>query len=141
MNRSILLFLGLYMGLTTLHHVEGYEIAYDVGYSAISLSALVISITFLWLWRVRATPMALGMALSWAGSFGLVGFWWVFTQIGRQPVRLLERDVLFLFIALYLAGAILHIRVISAAYLRTRTVFWGIVLGLSAVSVGLSLTL
>ena len=138
MNRSILLFLSIYVLLTTTHRTAGFEMAYDIGYSAISLTALVISITFLWLWRVRATPMALGMALSWAGCFGLVGFWWVFSQIGRNPSALLELDILFLFIALYLAGGILHLRVISSAYLQTRTVFWGILMGIGIVSLTLS---
>ena len=139
MNRSILVLLGLYVALTTVHRTAGFELAYDIGYSALSLTALVISITFLWLWRVRATPMALGMALSWAGCFGLVGFWWVFSQIGRRPVGLPERDLLFFFISLYLAGGILHIRMISAAYLRTRTVFWGTMAGLLILSITLSL--
>jgi hypothetical protein len=29
--------------------------------------AALIAATFLWLWWVRATPLALGMALSWSG--------------------------------------------------------------------------
>jgi hypothetical protein len=37
------------------------------GYGALSASAALISATFLWLFWVRATPLALGMVLSWAG--------------------------------------------------------------------------
>ncbi len=37
------------------------------GYAAVAAMAALISATFLWLWWVRATPLALGMALSWAG--------------------------------------------------------------------------
>jgi hypothetical protein len=37
------------------------------GYAAVAAMAALIAATFLWLWWVRATPLALGMALSWAG--------------------------------------------------------------------------
>lgn len=38
------------------------------GFGGVAAMAALISGTFLWLWWVRATPLALGMALSWAGS-------------------------------------------------------------------------
>jgi hypothetical protein len=37
------------------------------GFAAVAAMAGLIAATFLWLWWVRATPLALGMALSWAG--------------------------------------------------------------------------
>jgi hypothetical protein len=37
------------------------------GYAAVAAMAVLIAATFLWLWWVRATPLALGMALSWSG--------------------------------------------------------------------------
>jgi hypothetical protein len=37
------------------------------GYAAVAAMAALIAATFLWLWWVRATPLALGMALSWSG--------------------------------------------------------------------------
>ena len=38
-----------------------------MGFAAVAAMAALIAATFLWLWWVRATPLALGMALSWAG--------------------------------------------------------------------------
>jgi hypothetical protein len=37
------------------------------GFAAVAAMAALIAATFLWLWWVRATPLALGMALSWSG--------------------------------------------------------------------------
>ena len=37
------------------------------GYAAVAAMAALIAATFLWLWWVRATPLALGMSLSWSG--------------------------------------------------------------------------
>ena len=39
-----------------------------IAYRAMTLMAAMISLTFLWLWARRATPLALGMSLSWAGA-------------------------------------------------------------------------
>ena len=134
MSRTILLTLGIYVALSTVNRTLGFDVAYDLGYGAISLLAIVISVTFAWLYRVRATPMAMGMALSWAGCHGLVGYWWVYNQVGRKPSTLLEYDVLFAFIALYFTGAILHLSVISKAYFKTRVVFWCTLSGVMGIS-------
>ena len=44
----------------------GYQPTYQIAYGALTLMAAMISLTFLWLWARRATPLALGMSLSWA---------------------------------------------------------------------------
>lgn len=44
-----------------------------MGFAAVAPMAALISGTFLWLWWVRATPLALGMALSWAGVAFIAG--------------------------------------------------------------------
>lgn len=46
---------------------DGPSRTVTAGYGALSASAGMISATFLWLFWVRATPLALGMVLSWAG--------------------------------------------------------------------------
>ena len=43
------------------------------GFGAVAAAAALISGTFLWLWWVRATPLALGMVLSWAGVAAMAG--------------------------------------------------------------------
>lgn len=134
MIRAILLFLGVYAGLALLDRTAGFGVAYDIGYAAISLMAVVIAVTFAWLYRVRATPMALGMSVSWAGCFGLVGYWWVFAQLGRTPASYMDHDILFFFVSLYLVGAVLHLLVISQSYFRTRVVFWGTMIGVATIT-------
>lgn len=123
MRKSLLLFLGFWVGLATIDSLFGFDAAYDAGYGAISLLAVVISGTFAWLWRIRATPMALGMAFSWAGCAGLVGYWWTFNQVGRPPGPGIEHDLLWGFVALYLAGAGAHLRVITNAHGGGRPLF------------------
>ena len=63
----------------------------------------VISLTFAWLWWVRATPLALGMVLSWAGASTLL---WGFGGRGEWALMAL---------AVYLTGAVVHLRVIAIA--------------------------
>ncbi len=138
MSRSILLILSVYMVLSTINRTLGFDAAYDLGYGAISLVAIVISVTFAWLWRVRATPMAMGMSLSWAGCHGLVGSWWVYNQLGREPQSPFEHGLLFAFISLYVAGAVLHLSVISKAYFKTRLVFWCTMGGVTGITSALA---
>ena len=44
-----------------------------MGFGALGAMAALIAATFLWLWWVRATPLALGMVLSWAGMAAMSG--------------------------------------------------------------------
>ena len=138
MSRSILLVLGVYVTLTTLDRTLGYNAAHDIGYAVISLLAIVIAVVFAWLWRVRATPMAMGMALSWAGAHGFVGYWWVYDQLRRDPATYFEHDILFVFLALYFSGAVLHLSVISKAYFKTRVVFWCTLSGVTTIATALA---
>lgn len=47
--------------------VLGTERTAAMGFAAVAAMASLFAGTFLWLWWVRATPLALGMAFSWAG--------------------------------------------------------------------------
>ena len=127
MRSSLLLFLAFWAGLVTMELQWDFGTAYAAGYGAISLLAIVISVTFGWLWRIRATPMALGMAFSWAGCAGLVGYWWFFDQVGRAPAPGVDHLVLWSFLGLYLAGAVAHLKVIVGAYGGDRSLLYGVV--------------
>ena len=129
MRSTLLLFLAFWAGLVTIEHVSDFNTAYDAGYGALALLAMVIAVTFGWLWRIRATPMALGMAFSWAGCAGLVGYWWYFDQVRRMPVPGFDHLLLWAFLALYLAGAVAHLKVIVAAYGADRSLLYGVVFG------------
>ena len=101
-------FLAAYLGL-------GYEATYRIGYGALTLMAAMISATFLMLWVARATPLALGMAFSWAGTSCVLGWWWLFNLLGR-PMPMTESGILFGFLSLYFVGAILHFMVMQRSF-------------------------
>ena len=90
----------------------GYQTVYEIGYGALMFMGAMISGTFFWLWAARATPLALGMSFSWAGAAGVMGWWWLFNLLGR-PEPMVESEVLFVLLALYFVGAILHFAVIA----------------------------
>ncbi|UWP91225.1 hypothetical protein K3X13_08985 [Aliiroseovarius crassostreae] len=106
----------------------GYEAIYQIGYGAITLMGLMISLTFLWLYVVRATPLALGMAYSWSGASLVLGWWWVFSVLG-EPAWAAESPAHFLFLSLYLVGALLHFSVINRSFGLHGAMFLWPVLG------------
>jgi hypothetical protein len=101
----------------------GYALVYQLAYGAVSAMAVVISVTFLWLWWARATPLALGMAFSWAGAGLVMGWWWVFNLRGG-PEGMVQHPVLFVFVAAYLVGAALHFQVIQRTVGAPHALFW-----------------
>lgn len=138
MRPSVLVFAVVWAGLAGLGARFGFDAAYDVGYAAIALLAAIISATFAWLWRIRATPMALGMALSWAGCAGLVGFWWTFNQAGRPPAQGIEHQILWACVSLHLAGSAAHLRVLANAHGGGRVLFAATLAGVIAASLALA---
>ncbi len=116
----------------------GYAAVYQVAYGAITLMALMIAATFLWLFVVRATPLALGMAYSWAGAGSVMGWWWFFNLSG-QPDWLRMSPVLFAFLPFYFVGAVLHFAVIHRSFGLHGLAFLVPVLGAVGISAGIYL--
>ena len=112
MKLPALLFALVTGALLALHAVAGWSATYAVAYGAVVLMAAMIAATFLWLWVKRATPLALGMAFSWAGTASVLGWWWIWRATG-QPDAMSQNAALFAFVALYLVGATLHFHVIE----------------------------
>ncbi len=77
--------------------------------------AAPLAAAFAWLWLERATPLALGLALAWAGSGALLADW---------PAGGAARGA-HVFAALYGVGAVLHLRVVAGVTAWPGTVFWG----------------
>ncbi|RPE71184.1 hypothetical protein EDD53_0298 [Pacificibacter maritimus] len=111
-----------------------------VGHGAVSILALLISGTFLWLWQVRATPLALGMSFSWAGLGLTLGWWWAI-QLRMSVDWGLEAAVLFFFLSLLMAGAVLHFAVIQGSFGFHGMSFLVPVLGAVMLSLGVLLVL
>ena len=89
----------------------GYRVSFDIGYGAFTLMAAMISLTFLWLWARRATPLAMGMAFGWAGAASVMGWWWMYNLL-RKPAVMIDSPLMFLLLSVYFVGAILHFQVI-----------------------------
>ena len=112
MKQALALFLAICGGLIAIDLTFGFSAAYSVSYGAITLMGAAISATFFWLWYKRTTPLALGMSFSWAGASTVMGWWWLYAELGR-PATMLENEVLLVFVSLYCVGAILHFGVIQ----------------------------
>lgn len=102
----------------------GYDAAYDIGNGAFAIMAAMVSLTFLWLWSQRTTPLALGMALGWAGASSVMGWWWIFNLL-REPEGMRQSSEFFLFLSVYFAGAVMHFSVIGRS-LRLAPALWGL---------------
>ena len=122
MRHAILLFALATGALIALDRVAGWAAAYAVAYGALVLMAAAISGTFLWLWAARATPLAIGMAFSWAGTASVLGWWWLHRMADR-PSAMDENALLFACVALSLVGAMLHFQVIGRSMGLPRGAF------------------
>lgn len=113
----------------------GADNALTVAYGAIAIMALLIAATFLWLWQARATPLALGMSLSWAGSGLTLGWWWCL-QLAGLPAVPDQEIFLFAALALLIAGATVHFMVIQGTFGWHGLTFLVPVLGAFVLSLG-----
>ena len=140
MIRPVLVLVGLSAAFLMVNSMVGYHQVYGVLYGAFALMAIMVSLTFLWLWVRRATPLASGMFFGWAGAAGVMGWWWSYNQF-ENPSWMIENPFLFVLLALYFVGAILHFQVIWQSFgIKSRT-YLAPVVGSVVVSVLLQLTL
>lgn len=119
MTKPILMVVAITLAFTLAETLFGYSLVYRVGYGAFGILAAVIAGTFLWLWAKRSTPLALGMAFGWAGAASITAWWWASRLLDR-PEWMRSSDFLFLFLALYLVGAIMHLDVIGRSFHLSR---------------------
>jgi len=115
MKQALGLFVVVCSGLFWADTVLGYEAAYEIGYGALAIMAMMIFATFLWLWHERATPLALGMAFSWLGAASVMGWWWIYNISGR-PSGMVQNEWLFVFLSAYFVGAGLHFFVVERSF-------------------------
>ncbi len=112
MRQALMMFAAIAGAFLFSHATLGYHATFSIAYGALTLMALMISMTFLWLWTERTTPLALGMSFSWAGAASLLAWGWI-ANIAGNPDAMKENGALFIFIALYFVGAILHFGVMQ----------------------------
>ncbi|QDC09309.1 hypothetical protein FHY55_08665 [Oceanicola sp. D3] len=106
---AILLVLGL------LARPFGLVTAQDLARAALATMAATLAGTFLWLWREKATPLALAMTFSWAGASALMG-WRVAQDVLGRPAWMEESPMLLGVLGVYLTGTLLHVEAIRRAF-------------------------
>ena len=134
MKQALALVVLIFAALVLGAGLVSYQAVLLVVYGALSLMALMIAGTFLWLYVQRTTPLALGMAYSWAGAGLFAGWWWVFNLTGRADWVVNQEGALAV-LALALVGALLHFAVIQRSFGFHGASFLapvGLALGLSA---------
>ena len=137
MKQALLSFCGLALAFFAGKSLLGYTAVYNIAYGALAAMAFVVAFTFLWLWWVRATPLALGMAFSWLGAGGVIGWWWIYS-LANAPVWMHQNPALFLFLAAYLVGAFQHFTVMRQTMAVNAVAYWLGLLGLLLGVVGLA---
>lgn len=134
MRQAMLLVAGICLALGLGAALAGPAALFVVLWGALALMALLIAATFFWLYRARATPLALGMALSWLGAGLFAGWGWA-TGLAGVPGQALPLAATLAGLALSLAGAVLHFAVIQRSFgFRGLRFLWpvALALGLSA---------
>lgn len=122
MKHALLLVLAFASLFMVEHAVLGFAFTFESAFGVFAAMAALISGTFLWLHRIHATPLALGMAVGWAGSATVCGWWWIFILLDR-PDAMREHPAIFLALSLYFAGAILHLVTIARSMDRPAWYF------------------
>lgn len=137
MKQAVTLTVLIAIALLLAYKWFGYDLAYDLAFGTLAFLAMAISGTFFWLYKMKFTPLALGMAFSWLGAAMVVG-WWLLVHLTGGGSGWDTNPLLYLFFAPYVAGALLHFRSIEIA-LRVQP-YW-LTSVMLAVSVSLSLLL
>ncbi len=134
MKKPIFLMIAIAAAFVVAEALWGFSLVHRVGYGVFAILAAVISGTFFWLWVMRSTPLALGMAFGWAGAASFIAWWWIRKLLGK-PEWMQDNSFLFLFLSLYLVGAIMHLEVIGRSFSLSRTATFAPVLGAVVLSV------
>ncbi len=134
MMKPIWLLIVIAAAFKAADYLFGYSMAYLIGYGAFALLAIVISATFFWLWAMRSTPLALGMAFGWAGAACVMSWWWLFNLL-NAPEWMQQHSLLFVFLAIYHVGAIMHLEVIGRSFSLSRVATFAPVAGALILSV------
>ncbi|MBJ3761886.1 hypothetical protein ILP92_03880 [Maribius pontilimi] len=103
-----------FVALSGVETLYGQDATYQVASGGIIAMSAIIAGTFLWLWRVRATPLALGMSFSWSGSALVLAWWWALAARGVST-SMSDHPALMGFVAIYTTGAVLHFTVIEGS--------------------------
>lgn len=138
MKQALSIYLVALAGLNLCFILMGYGAAYALAYGTLVTMAVLIAATFLWLFTMQTTPLALGMAFSWSGAATVMGWWWIYGVLG-QPRWMADSELLFVFVSIYLTGAVLHFDVIQRSMALPRWMSWAPLIGCTVLAAGIML--
>lgn len=115
MRQALTIHVVVLAAMHALFLVRGWEDAASVLFGALAVLGVMIAATFLWLWAMRMSPLALGLAFAWAGAAMVAGWWWLFALLGG-PVAMLASEAVPALAALLLTGAALHLEVLGGTF-------------------------
>jgi hypothetical protein len=131
MKQALVIALLLWAAFYFTVEILDFRLASAIGFAATSMIAAANCLTFLWLWYVRATPLALGMALAWGGQAALSS-WWFVTGMPGKAAWLNQHPLIFLFLSVYMVGGALHISIVQHSLGTVRTkLIWPVIAGLA----------
>ncbi|PRY25923.1 hypothetical protein CLV78_10113 [Aliiruegeria haliotis] len=122
MKQALSIYIVVLAAMHTSFLLQGFLGTASIAYGALTIMAVMISATFLWLWAMRLSPLSLGMAFAWAGAAMVMGWWWLYALLDA-PVWMLSSEILLVVLALYLTGAVLHFEVLETSFGYRRGAF------------------
>ncbi|SIN86879.1 hypothetical protein [Vannielia litorea] len=115
MMRALGLLAVILLALGLVSRPFGPPAAQELARVALVAMAATLAGTFLWLWREKATPLALAMTFSWAGASALMG-WRLVQDLLGHPLWMGESPMLLGVLGVYLTGTLLHVEAIRRAF-------------------------
>lgn len=88
----------------------GYGPTYEVAYGFVTLMAAFISLTFVKLYHNSRRDIGLAMVVSWAGTSGVQGWWWIFSVLNRPEFMRDYEAFLMVPLGFYVIGTLLHVK-------------------------------
>lgn len=139
MKQALLLLALSLLALELGKAAAGYRAVVELAYGTVAIMSVMISATFLWLWRERATPLALGMSFSWMGAGAFAGGIWL-VALFDMPLGLTGEDAVLGVLAIYMVGAFLHFAVINRSFGRHgQEYLWPVLAALAVSALGAAL--
>lgn len=86
----------------------GYGPVYEVTYGFVTQMAAYISITFMWLYYNSGRDIGLAMVISWAGTAGVQGWWWMYSVLDQPQWMMENMKYLMVPLSFYVVGTVKH---------------------------------
>jgi hypothetical protein len=121
MKQAILLTIATTVAFLLLEAALGFRVTTAIGFGVTIVTGSINALTFLWLWWTRATPLALGMTISWLGQASFSGWWYLFSTTAKLD-WLSGSALIYFLLSLKIVGGGLHIVVMQRS-MELRRVF------------------